>query len=108
MKEQLYSIQKKYEENTVIQSMNDMKEQYIELEKKHAETLKYSVSKYRYVLLANKYENLVRACAASVTFLDHAVKMIDFVDDCTHKEKAENTCITVRDLLKDALPEQGN
>lgn len=52
-------------ENTIIQSMRDMKEQYEELQL-------LTVSKYKYENIVEKYLNLKRTCEAVLVLVNHS------------------------------------
>lgn len=57
-------LEEMYSENTVIQSMNDMKERYQEL-------MQTTVPKFKYTFLEEKHEKLVRAAIGISAMLDN-------------------------------------
>ncbi|NBP13203.1 hypothetical protein EBU95_02265 [bacterium] len=91
-------LQLKYTENTIIQSMNDMKEQYNQL-------LKETVPLYRYEHMCKKHEFFERKCQAVSVLLDHILKQLKKLDYIIPKLsendlfKVQFEIITTREIL---------
>ncbi len=87
-------------ENTIIQSMNDMKIEY-------ERVMKDSVPLYRFTNVKERYDSLYQTCQAAVVLLERIRKKIStihrFEMDETTARKAEMETIVVKDLIKDAI-----
>jgi hypothetical protein len=62
-----------YAENTIVQSMNDMKTQYEEL-------IASTVSTYRYGLIQDKYHKLYRTTSSAGVLIDHILKVVKQIE----------------------------
>jgi len=93
---ELEKLQQEFSENTIIQSMNDMKIRYENL-------IDTTVSLAKYNRLLDKYNNLYRIIYSSDIFLDHACAIAahleNVVYDSTHKNLT--TLVTELKILKD-------
>lgn len=90
-------LQQEYSENTIIQSMRDMKEQYQQL-------MESTVPIYRYTFINDKYKHIQRVCDAVLVILMLTRK------ECLTGENHEDLqhavirdISIVKDLLEDVL-----
>jgi predicted nucleic acid-binding Zn-ribbon protein len=93
-----------YSENTIIQSMNDMKDRYNEL-------VNNTVSLYKYKTLETKYNNLYKGCYSSLAILSHIKKLLGkiekrYIYDPTKSiDRANNDLDTILEILEDSMTE---
>lgn len=92
-----------YSENTIIQSMNDMKEKYEEL-------VSSSIPIYRYEYLEKKYENLKQKSSAVSVLIDYLIMAIGKIenrftvyDGGIDTAKLEYQLSVMKILLEDSL-----
>jgi uncharacterized coiled-coil DUF342 family protein len=100
LNEEYERLKEETSENTVIQSMNDMKEQYDRV-------VHNTVSLIRFKSLEGRHETLSKTCEAAILILEHNRKMISKINKYNYDDKiarkAEMETIVIRDLLQDAL-----
>lgn len=91
-----------YSENTIIQSMNDMKDRYNEL-------VSNTVSLYKYKTLETKYNNLYKGCYSSLAIVGHIKKLLGnierrYIYDPTKSiDRANNDLDTMLEILEDSM-----
>ena len=90
-----------YSENTIIQSMNDMRDRYLKL-------IQTTVPNYKYQLLSEKYISLVKRSCASCVFIDHILKSFESINIIRENERKEMTkikfqLVNIREILEDDL-----
>ena len=90
-----------YSENTIIQSMNDMRDRYLKL-------IQTTVPSYKYQLLSEKYISLVKRSCASCVFIDHILKSFESINIIRENERKEMTkikfqLVNIREILEDDL-----
>lgn len=97
---QYENLKKETNENTVIQSMNDMKEEYERLKDN-------TVSLYCFKSLDQRFELLSKTCQAAIVLVDHTRKKISQINRLNYDEKslrkAEMEMIVIKDIIQDAL-----
>lgn len=104
LEDELDDLQNEYSENIIIQSMNEMKIRYDNM-------IKTTVPVYKYNVLNEKYEKLVKNFAGCSVLIDHIVKLLRSIENETTLRnerknillKAELELITVKDILEDSL-----
>jgi len=102
--EEFDKLKLEYSENTIIQSMNDMKERYNEL-------VNTTVSLYRYKALEKKYNTIYRASFSSLAIISHAKKIINKLDTRMiydperYLVKCKNDLDTLYEIIEDAINE---
>jgi hypothetical protein len=94
-------LQIDYSENTIIQSMNEMKHRYEKL-------TQTTVPNFKYKLLSEKYISLVKRSCASCVFIDHILKALEDIDIIRQNDKNEMTkikfqLVNIREILEDDL-----
>ena len=93
-------LQKDFSENTIIQSMNDMKDQYNQL-------LAETVPLYRFNLLSNKHKLSEKKINVSSYLIDRILNRLKRIDDDINQElqgdlyKAEFELSTVKEILEE-------
>ena len=93
-----------YSENTIIQSMNDLKDRYNEL-------VSNTVSLYKYKTLETKYNNLYKGCYSSLAIVGHIKKLLGnierrYIYDPTKSiDRANNDLDTMLEILEDSMTE---
>jgi hypothetical protein len=92
-----------YSENTIIQSMNDMKTKYDRL-------VQTSVPTHKYNLLSNKYSRMLKYTSACSVILEHlskltrqALNIIYSTDGRSIVSKIDNELHMTRDLIEDSI-----
>jgi hypothetical protein len=91
-----------YSENTVIQSMNDMKDRYNDL-------VNNTVSTYKYKTLETKYNNLYKGCYSTLAIAGHVKKLLSkierrYIYDPTKSiDRANNDLDTLLEILEDSM-----
>lgn len=101
---ELNKLKNDYSENTVIQSMNDMKERYNEL-------MRTTVSIYKYKDMEHKYYKLYRCTYSMLTLIDHVKKLVNEVDSKiiydrnNTLDRAKNDLLTMHDIIEDVIEE---
>ena len=94
-----------YSENTIIQSMNDMKNRYEEL-------VKNTISVTKYNSLDDKYNKLAKNSISCITILDRIYKYIRRIDenpfyrDDHDFTKIQLELTIVSEILEDGLPKK--
>lgn len=73
LEQQMEALQVEYRENTIVQSMNDMKEQYEEL-------LRTTVSMYRFRSLEDKHNKMVLNATAGSIICNHVMKLLKEIE----------------------------
>lgn len=107
LKEQYNNLNNEFEklkhetsENTVIQSMNDMKTQYDRV-------MQNTVPLYRFKSLEQHCEHFSQTCQAAVVLLEHSRKSISGINRFNFNEKiarkVEIETIVIKDLIQDAI-----
>jgi sugar-specific transcriptional regulator TrmB len=94
-------LQSDYSENTIIQSMNEMKLRYEKL-------TQTTVPNFKYKLLSEKYISLVKRSCASCVFIDHILQALEEIDIIRQNDKNEMTkikfqLVNIREILEDDL-----
>ena len=74
LQEQYKALQVEYSENTIVQSMNDMKDQYEEL-------LRTTVSMYRFRAVEDKNNKLILNATACSIICNHLIRLLKEVDN---------------------------
>jgi sugar-specific transcriptional regulator TrmB len=95
------NLQNEYSENTIIQSMNEMKDRYTKL-------MQTTVPNFKYKLLSEKYISLVKRVSASCVFIDHILKSLDDIDMVRTNDKNEMTkikfqLVNIKEIFEDDL-----
>ena len=90
-----------YSENTIIQSMNEMKDRYLKL-------TQTTVPNFKYKLLSEKYMNLAKRSCASCVFINHILKSLDEIEIIRHNDKNEMAkikfqLVNIKEILEDDL-----
>jgi predicted nuclease with TOPRIM domain len=103
LKDKYEKLKYEYSENTIIQSMNEMKTRYDRL-------VQTSVPNHKYSLLSNKYTRIVKYTSACSVILEHISKLtrqaannIYSIDAKTILAKIENELNMSRDILEDSF-----
>lgn len=100
LKHMYTELQVKYSENTIIQSMNDMKEQYNQL-------LKETVPLHRYNHLTKKHDYLEKKCQAVGYLLDHILRQLkkfeNIIPNTSENDlfKVQFEVITTREIIEE-------
>ena len=99
-------LKKEYSENIIIESMNEMKKRYDTI-------VKTTVPSYKFTLLNNKYNKLVKNFTGCSVLIDHIIKLINKVEnDIMNRKnilcKAELELITIKEILEDSINEKIN
>jgi hypothetical protein len=86
-------LKHEYTENVIVQSMNDMKQKYEQLQKS-------TVPLYKYQLINEKYKTFVKNFSGCVVLTEHIIKVLrrDRLNS-----KAESELITLKEILEDTL-----
>lgn len=101
---ELEGLKHEYSENTVIQSMNDMKERYNEL-------IRTTVSIYKYRELETKYFKLYRCIYSMLSLIHHVQKLINDIDSKLLYDRqntlnrTKNDLLTMQDIIEDVIEE---
>lgn len=105
LKKEHEELKYEYSENTIIQSMNDMKNRYEEL-------IRNTVSLVKYNTLEEKYNKLARNCISSITMIDRVYKYLrriednPFYRDAPDFRKIELEMTIISEILQDGLPKK--
>lgn len=99
-------LKKEYSENIIIESMNEMKKRYDTI-------VKTTVPSYKFTLLNNKYNKLVKNFTGCSVLIDYIIKLINKVEnDIMNRKnilcKAELELITIKEILEDSINEKIN
>lgn len=93
-------LQEDYSENTVIQSMKDMKEQYERM-------VTTSVSRHVYKDLNDRHSELKNTCKGLCVIIDHIKSILNKRDDLIYNkqflDKAEVELIILKDIIEYAI-----
>ena len=86
-------LRHEYTENVIVQSMNDMKQKYEQLQKS-------TVPLYKYQLINEKYKTFVKNFSGCVVLTEHIIKVLrrDRLNN-----KVESELITLKEILEDTL-----
>jgi|688.fasta_scaffold1205995_1 hypothetical protein len=95
------NLQTEYSENIIIQSMNEMKTRYDIM-------IKTTVPSYKFTLLNEKYNKLVKNYSGCSVLVDYIIKLIqkserDIVNRKDILLKAELELITIKEILEDSI-----
>lgn len=95
------NLQTEYSENIIIQSMNEMKTRYDIM-------IKTTVPSYKFTLLNEKYNKLVKNYSGCSVLVDYIIKLIqkserDIVNRKDILLKAELELITIKEILEDSV-----
>lgn len=98
LEEEFIKLKTEYSENTIIQSMNEMKSRYDIM-------IKTTVPSYKYKLLDEKYNNLVKNFVGCSVLIDYIIKLLkkserDLMNRKDILLKAELELITVKEILE--------
>lgn len=98
LEEEFIKLKGEYSENTIIQSMNEMKSRYDIM-------IKTTVPSYKYKLLDEKYNNLVKNFVGCSVLIDYIIKLLkkserDIMNRKDILLKAELELITVKEILE--------
>lgn len=90
-----------YKENTIIQSMNDMKKKYDSL-------IANTVPNYRYNMLNTKYEELVKVITSLEIFINHISKAVKNLEDTSTYDsnlvyKIQLELLILKEIIQDAI-----
>lgn len=98
---QFKALEQEYSENTIIQSMNDMKEQYEEL-------LRTTVSMYRFRSVEDKNNKLILNATACSIICNHLVRLLKEIEtnifDTSSRDnlyKAQVQSSIIKEILDD-------
>jgi hypothetical protein len=101
LQSQLKALQQEYSENTIIQSMNDMKDQYEEL-------LRTTVSMYRFRSVEDKNNKLILNATACSIICNHLIRLLKQIEtnifDTNSRDnlyKAQVQSSMIKDILDD-------
>lgn len=83
LEEEYVKLKGEYSENIIIQSMNEMKTRYDIM-------MKTTVPSYKFTLLNEKYNNLVKNRIGCSVLIDYIIKLI---------QKSENDVVNRRDII---------
>jgi hypothetical protein len=98
--EEYEKLSHEFNENVIIQSMNDMRDKYNNM-------IKNTVPLYKYQLISEKYKNLHRTSIGCAVLIDHIIKLLRQSE--TNRDyksiilKSEIELITLKDILEDVL-----
>lgn len=96
LNERHIKLESDYSENTIIQSMNDMKRRYDEL-------IESSVSIYKYNALDKKYKNLSKIITCGDILLDYNIKILKRMENIYHQnsnlQKIQTNLITLKMII---------
>ena len=101
LEDQYTQLEKQYSENTIIQSMNDMKLRYEEL-------VANTVSFGTYEKTSEKYEKLRRVVSSSEILIEHITNVIKKLENQTTEEcrtklyKAQIELLILKEILQEA------
>lgn len=98
LEEEFMKLKKEYSENIIIQSMNEMKTRYDVM-------IKTTVPSYKYKLLDEKYNKIVKNCLGCSVLIDYIIKLIQKSErDIMNRQdillKAELELITIKEILE--------
>lgn len=101
LKSSYNELNESYKENTIIQSMNDMKRKYDNL-------VLNSVPSYKYKLLTTKYEELLKVSTSADVIINHAVKLLKTLEnnssyDSNTVYKIELELIILKEIIDDVI-----
>ena len=97
-------LQLNYSENIIVQSMNDMKEKYEQLQKN-------TIPLFKYQLLNEKYKTFVKNFSGCIVLTEHVIKVLRQIEDNNNNShtrknlvyKAEIELMTLKDILEATL-----
>lgn len=94
-------LKTEYSENVIIQSMNDMKLRYERL-------IESTVPNYKYNMLLEKYNHLIKYFTAAAVLLDHINKNIKSIDKTFYTQdkllkQIEMEIQTTKSILEDSI-----
>jgi seryl-tRNA synthetase len=99
LSEKYIQLENEYSENTIIQSMNDMKMKYDEL-------VESTVSTYKYNILDKKYKKLTRIITCGSVLLEFNIKTLKRMDNNMYYQntnsnfhKIQTNLITLKTLM---------
>lgn len=93
-------LQLEYSENTIIQSMNDMKKRYEQL-------ITSTVSKYKYDILTKKLNDQSKKIYTTVVLTDHILKRLKLLEQYINEGvemdlyRIEFELLTIKEILED-------
>jgi CO dehydrogenase/acetyl-CoA synthase delta subunit len=95
------NLKTEYSENVIIQSMNDMKSRYERL-------IESTVPKYKYNMLLEKYNYLIKYFTAATVLLEHVNKNIKKIDKASYTQdkllkQIEMEIQTTKSILEDGI-----
>lgn len=98
LEQEFIKLKTEYSENIIIQSMNEMKTRYDIM-------IKTTVPSFKYKLLDEKYNNLVKNLVGSCVLIDYVIKLLqkserDIVNRKDILLKAELELITIKEILE--------
>lgn len=109
LKKEKYDLQKdlddlkhEYSENTIIQSMNDMKERYEEL-------MSTTVPLYKYNHIKTKYNNIYKTMMGAIILNNHIKKTLEDIDNRLLYDrnatinKIKTELIVINEIMEDIL-----
>lgn len=90
-----------YSENMIIQSMNEMKQRYDTM-------IKSTVPLYKYKLLTEKHNELIKNYSGCNVLLEHVLKILKSIENnviCDKNAlfKAELELLTIKDILEGSI-----
>lgn len=93
-------LKKETSENTIVQSMNDMKEQYDHV-------IQNTIPLYSFKKLEERYDDMSKTCKAVVVLMEHNRKQIAHLNRYNYDDKiirkAEIEMIVIKDLIQDII-----
>lgn len=101
LEEEFVILQKEYSENIIIESMNEMKTRYDIM-------IKTTVPSYKYKLINEKYNKLVKNYTGCSVLIDYIIKLMQKVEkDIVNRKdillKAELELITIKEILEESI-----
>jgi predicted nucleic acid-binding Zn-ribbon protein len=94
------NLKTEYSENVIIQSMNDMKLRYERL-------IESTVPNYKYTILLEKYNHVIKYLTAATVLLDHINKNIKTINKSYIQDKLlkqiEMEIYTTKSILEDSM-----
>ena len=97
------ALKNDYRENTIVQSMNEMKERYDRL-------LQTTVSNHKYNILYEKYTKMIRYFTTCSVLIDHIYKLVKQTERITYNSDIKQLLYKIvsgvnitKDIMEDSL-----
>jgi predicted nuclease with TOPRIM domain len=96
LKSKYTNLENEFNENTIIQSMNDMKRKYEEL-------MESTVSSYKYNMINKKYKKLYKIVVCASVLLEHNIsllkRIVEGYNNSNSLYKVQTNLITLKTLI---------